>query len=102
MEVCTRHREEIERRRNGRGRDVIARDLHLVKGAREGTRLYSVGQTRDMWIGGLDRQRAARGTGERLFRVRLLWRTPGWTIKPGIVREACNGRGRLGARRCVA
>ena len=30
-----------------RGREMIARDLQLVKGAREGTRFYLVGKTRD-------------------------------------------------------
>ena len=56
-----------------RGRDVIARDLHLVKGSMEETRLYLVGKTHDGWIVGLDRQREAGETGERLFGVRLLW-----------------------------
>ena len=66
---------------------MIATDLQLVKGAREGTRLYLVGQTRDGWSVGLDRQREAGETGERLFGIRLLWGTPGWTIRSSILRE---------------
>ena len=70
-----------------RGRDVIARDLHLVKGSMEETRLYLVGQTRDVWIVGLGRQREAGETWARLFGIRLLWGTPGWTIRSSILRE---------------
>ena len=40
-----------------RGRDVIARDVHLVKGAREGTRLYLVGRPCDECGVRLGRQR---------------------------------------------
>ena len=56
-----------------RGRDVIARDLHLVKDSGEGTRLYLAGRPCDGCGACLGRQREAGETGERLFGVRLLW-----------------------------
>ena len=84
-----------------RGREMIARDLHLVKGAREGTRLHLAGQTRNGCGVGLDRKRET-GRGRR----EAIWgSSPVGDARLGYQIERCEGnvqrarhKGRLGTQ----